>query len=289
MLTLTFRSGLITAAGTLTAAAAVCAVLRIREGKPGRHTLALTPFFSCFFAVCGALMCIPYCIADNPACCFLVFVGIICLCSAMISANQRIIWDDNGFFYRTILRRTVRYGYEDIRRIKPVFASSPVPADLYLRVAHKRLLIDGFTSWQGFAGAYENWQTRSGRISWKEEIRQRFEARYRRHGPFRRKLDRIPGGYCSLVFYTFGGLMFLAFGVMSIVIFKDAREMIMALFMLFLSGLGFRYWYAVAHLDDKPKLIRKYISRYVRIRPDPDAPPKVYRRRKLSTKSLNTN
>ena len=228
----------------------------------------------------GALISLPVYIWDAPQ--VLVFggLGFICLCAAAICLNQRLIWDDRGFWYRTALGRTVHYDYADIRRVKKVGSSGPVGADLYVRAGHRRILLESFMLWERFAGAYENWQTRNGLPSWRQTEKERFEEKYRRHGSFRRKLDRIPGGTTMCVICIIFGIFMLAGAVVCLSNLDSLKGVIACLCSFALRVWSFGYLYAVAHMDDKPKLIRAYLGPSARIRPDPDAPRQVYRKKK---------
>ena len=277
-MTISFRSILMLAAAFLTVIAGALATVQIREKRRPKQSMQALWLYTCILLALGVLTGIPVYVADSPVTLLFGCISCVCLMSAAACANQRIVWDDRGFWYRTVLRRTVHYRYEDIRRIRPVFDSSPFGADLYMRVGNRRIIIDSSMLWGRFTEAYENWQTRNGRMSWRQENRQRFEARYHRHGPFRRKLDRIPGGRFRLYLFTACGLFCVALGVYYIFGMKPWIHLTAGVVGVAIGVAMFRYWYAVAHIDDKPRLIRGYLSVNARIRPDPDGKPKRYRR-----------
>ena len=264
--------------GVLTAVDGFLLWVRVRREQSARQCLQAPWVFAAILMGCGVLLGLPVFIWDVPQALAICGFGVLSLCAAAFCLNQRLIWDDRGFWYRTILGRTVHYDYADIRRVKKVGSSSPAGADLYVRAGHRRILLDSFMLWERFAGAYENWQTRNGLPSWRQTEKERFEEKYRRHGPFRRKLDRIPGGYFMFILSTcFGGFM-LTLGIYLLCNVSSLKDVLICLAGLVIGGWSFSYHYAVAHLDDKPRLIRKWVKG--RIRPDPDAKPKVYKRRK---------
>ena len=208
-------------------------------------------------------------------------IGLVLIYIAVVFANQRVTWDDEGFEYRTALRRIVRYRYDDILTMKTVGGLlTPSPETLFVHVGYRRFFIDGFALWTGFAGSYEKWQIRSGRASWRRAQKSRSADRCRSHSGIGRKLARIPRGYIRAILFTLMGIAMSALGVSMLIMRRDEIGAIGGIFCLAFGFIGFRYWYAVAHLDDKPRLIREYTFYNENIRPDPDAKPKVYRRAK---------
>ena len=217
-------------------------------------------------------------------------------------ANQRVQWDDKGFRYRTVFRREVSYAFEDIRGMKAVGSSGS--QDLSVRAEGRWFLLDAMALWQPFAAAYSNWLSRNGLPDWRKAPRRkadgefrtaryglpaqqdsqqaRFQERYRRHGPFLRKLDRIPGGYFFLALYTFLVSPLCLMGGLGVMLCElNAGTVLSGLFCLALSEfMGPGYVRAVQRLDENPKLIRLYINYDAKIRPDPDAAPKTYRRKR---------
>ena len=75
----------------------------------------------------------------------------------------------------------------------------------------------------------------------------------------------------------FGGFM-LTLGIYLLCNVSSLKDVLICLAGLAIGGWSFSYHYAVAHLDDKPRLIRKWIN--ARIRPASDAPRRVYRKKK---------
>ena len=193
-MTISFRSILMLTAAFLTVIAGAFATVQVREKRRPKQSMQALWLYTCILLALGVLTGMPVYVADTPVTLLFGCISCVCLMSAAACANQRIVWDDRGFWYRTVLRRTVHYRYENIRRMRPVFDSSPFGADLYMRVGNRRIIIDSSMLWGRFTEAYENWQTRNGRMSWRQENRQRFEARYHRHGPFRRNRFQLVGG-----------------------------------------------------------------------------------------------
>ena len=254
--------------------AAVSVVLNALEGEREAKETRLPWLFGFVFLMAGLLPSMALYADYGTLDVQLVFggIGLLIIYQAAGYANQRITWDDSGFEYRTAMRRTIRYRYEDIVTMKMIVGlMTPSPETLFVHVGRRRLIIDGFALWTGFAGAYEKWQIRNGRESWRREQMNRFTVRCRSHTSIWQKLDRIPGGYFKAVLFT---LMGIGFTVLSILVFtarRDATGAFGGMICMAFGIYGFRYWYAVMHLDDKPRLIRDYIFGNGRIRPDPDS------------------
>ena len=272
-----------------------------KEKNPGKHTLRNPWPLGILFLVCG-LFFSAFTFLNQPEAVLFAVFSLPSLFSALAVANQRVRWDDKGFRYRTVLRREVSYAFEDVRGMKTVGYSGY--QDLWVRAGGRGFLLDETTFWQPFAAAYSNWLTRNGLPDWRKAPRRkadgefratryglpsrqetqqtRFLERYRRHGPFLRKLDRIPGGYFFLALNTFLVSPLALMGGIGVLLHElSARSVLSAIFLLAMSEwMGPGYVRAVQRLDDDPKLIRRYINRGARIRPDPDAKPKTYRRKK---------
>ena len=161
-MTISFRSILMLTAAFLTVIAGAFATVQVREKRRPKQSMQALWLYTCILLALGVLTGIPVYVADTPVTLLFGCISCVCLTSAAACANQRIVWDDRGFWYRTVLRRTVHYQYEDIRRIRPVFDSSPFGADLYMRVGNRRIIIDSSMLWGRFTEAYEHWQTDRG-------------------------------------------------------------------------------------------------------------------------------
>ena len=272
-----------------------------KEKNPGKHTLRNPWPLGLFFLLTGLFFTAFTFVRQTEAVLFAIF-SLPSLFAALVVANQRVHWDDKGFRYRTVFRREVPYAFEDIRGMKAVGSSGG--QDLSVRAEGRWFLLDAMALWQPFAAAYSNWLSRNGLPDWRkaprrkadgefrttrcglparqENRQERFLERYRRHGPFLRKLDRIPGGYFFLALYTFLVSPLCLIGGLWVLLYEQsARSVLSGLCCLALSHfMGPGYVRAVQRLDDDPKLIRRYINRYSKIRPDPDAAPKTYRRKR---------
>ena len=269
-----------------------------KEKNPGKHTLRNPWPLGLFFLLAGLFFAAFTFVHQTEAVLFALF-SLPALFSALVVANQRVQWDDKGFRYRTVFRREIYIAFEDVRGMKAVGSSGR--QDLSVRAEGRWFLLDDMSLWRPFAAAYSNWLSRNGLPDWRKAPRRkvdgesrtaryglparqetqksRFLERYRRHGPFLRKLDRIPGGYFFLALYTFLVSPLCLMGGIGVLLYEQsARSVLSGLCCLALSEfLGPGYVRAVQRLDDDPKLIRRYINRYSKIRPDPDATPKTYR------------
>ena len=273
----------------------------VREADSGKHVLRNPRFLGLFFLPAGLLFAV-FTFLDSKEAVLFAFFSLPILFAALLAANQRVQWDDKGFRYRTAFRREICFAFEDVRCMRAVGPYGH--QDLSVRAGGRWFMLDEMTLWQPFAAAYSNWLSRNGRPDWRKAPRRRadgpgrppcdgrsaprenrqsrFLERYRRHGPFLRKLDRIPGGYFFLALYTFIASPLCLMGGIGLLIHElNARTALSAIFLLALSEfMGPGYVRAVQRLDAEPKLIRRYINRYGTIRPDPDAQPKTYRRKK---------
>lgn len=260
---------------------AVSIALRCKDKTAAKFTVENPRGFDIFFFGVGVLFSLPTFLSRDPAAHWFCIFSLPVLYAALLAANQRIRWDTEGFWYRTAFRREIRYDFADVRRMRPV-GRGHIGPDLFVNVNGRRFLLDEVTFWQRFAGAYNDWRTRNRLPAWDQEQRNRFLEKYRRHGPFRKKLDRIPLGrfmlWLVLVFCVLLGTA-AVYGIVT------AKQPIYDVYgagalavCVYLPG---RYLYAVAHLDDKPRLIRRFVTG--KILPDPDRPKpqkKVFRKKK---------
>ena len=260
--------------------------LRRRDVTAAKFTVENPKGFDIFFFGAGVLFSLPTFLSQDPAAPLFCVFSIPCLYTALVAANQRIRWDTEGFWYRTAFRREIRYDFADVRRMRPV-GRGHIGQDLFVNVNGRRFLLDETTFWQRFTGAYNDWRTRNGLPTWDQEQQDGFLEKYRRHGPFQKKLDRIPSGRLILwLSLIFGGLIgtlsiFFIIGMIIGEIKASPITCICAVAGLFFSiKAPAQYLYAVAHLDDKPNLLRRCVNG--KILPDPDRPKpqkKVYRKK----------
>ena len=92
-------------------------------------------------------------------------------------------------------------------------------------------------------------------------------------------MDRVP---YSRFFIGFSAILDIFLSVLSIAIIvtvsKPVTVILAAITLLIGLYVPLGFLYAIAHIDDKPHLIRRWIR--VKIRPDPDNPvKKIYRKR----------
>ena len=277
---------IITLEALMIAGGGVSVVLRRKDKTAAKFTVENPKGFDVFFFIVGILFSLLTFLVRDPAASWFCIFSFPSLYAALVTANQRIRWDTEGFWYRTAFRREIRYDFADVRRMRPV-GRGHIGPDLFVNVNGRRFLLDEITFWQRFTGAYNDWRTRNRLPTWDQERRERFLEKYRRHGPFRKKLDRIPSGRLILwLSLVFGGLIgtlsiFFIIGMMIGEIKASPITCICAAAGLFFSiKAPAQYLYAVAHLDDKPHLIRRCVNG--KILPDPDRPKpqkKVYRKK----------
>ena len=202
----------------------------------------------------------------------IVLLYLIC-----IAANQRLLWDTEGFWYRTAFRRTIRFEYSYLRRAKT--AKTAIGTDFRFRAGKRLIILDGLMSWDGFVSAYDAWRVRNGLLPFRQEQEKLWLENYRRHGPFRRKLDRIPGGMTHLIVLLAGGSAMAGlalYGLLTI----DARDTLGYIggICLLLCGLFLPLLYIQAVSTMDKKLLRVFVRG--RIRSAPDEPVKQFRRKK---------
>ena len=276
---LTWRFLILAAELLMIGGGGVSLAMRFRETRENKLTVENSRWISVFFLCAGILFSLPTFISRDPAASLFCLFSVPVLYCALVTANQRIRWDAKGFWYRTAFRREIRYAFEDVRSMRPIGVSTGRP-DLFVNAGGRRFLLDSTTWWQRFSGAYDDWRTRNKLPSWNRETQERFLARYHRHGPFEKKLDRVPYGRFLLWLYLISGSFLGVIGILGLATAKRPFGAVCCVVLLLYSvSYPIRYIYAVAHLDDKPRLIRKMVRG--KILPDPDHPVrKVYRKKK---------
>ena len=272
---------IITLEALMIAGGGVSVVLRRKDKTAAKFTVENPKGFDVFFFIAGILFSLLTFLVRDPAASWFCIFSFPSLYAALVTANQRIRWDTEGFWYRTAFRREIRYDFADVRRMLPV-GRGHIGPDLFVNVDGRRFLLDETTFWPCFTGAYNDWRTRNGLPTWDQEQRDRFLEKYRRHGFFRKKLDRIPLGRFMLWLLLIFCMLLGTAAVYGIVTAKqpiyDVYGAVALAVCVYLPG---GYLYAVAHLDDKPRLIRRYVTG--KILPDPDRPrpaKRVYRKKK---------
>ncbi len=280
MMTIRVREFVLAGEAALFAVTALVTVIRLREPRGKNETSNLSPL-AILFLLCGGLFVLPTFSGEKGIC--FAFLAVPAMYAALAAANMRLRWDAEGFTYRTVLGRECAYRYEDIRRIRRF--GGRYGGDLFIRVKGRLIALDAWMNWEPFIGAYDNWWTRHGKPSWREQERAEWLERYHRHGDFARKLDRIPGGRAMLAGSTAVGLVFVGLAaVLRQAPVRPGQEFLQqaAAAVLLLAGIGFPllYVWAVAHMN------KRVLHCYVRgrIRPDPLQPakPKRYRRKRPS-------
>ncbi len=268
--------------GILIVFSVISLVLSRREGKAeiNKFTLKNAWGFSAFFLGVGLLFSFVVFISDDANAAMMCVFSYPCLYAALVTANQRVRWDASGFWYRTAFRREIRYDYADVRGLLPIGLGRRYGPgkDLAVRVGGRLFILDETVGWERFAAAYANWQTMNKQVSWTQKANAKKRERYEKHGPFRRKLDRIPAGHFLLVLFALCGLCLVGVSIFIFTVASQPLVWFSAVGCLVLGLFSLGYVYAVAHLDDKPKLIKWYVK--ARIEPDPEKKrKKVYRRK----------
>ncbi len=246
--------------------AAAVTTIRLREPR-GKNETSNLCLLSVVFLVAGVLFMLPTFAAEEGF--FFCLFALPALYAALAAANMRLHWGAEGFCYRTTLGRECAYRYEDIRWIRRY------GGDLFIRVEGRLIPLDAWMNWEPFISAYDNWWTRHGQPSWREQERERWIERYCRHGAFGRKLDRISGGRAALAGSIVLGLILV--GLAAVCRWAPSRpgqELLQRAgsTVLLLVGVGFPllYVWAVAHMNRR--VLRFYVRG--RIRPDPLNPAK---------------
>lgn len=247
---------------------AVCSIIRFRERKNGRSTPATiqNPFPLVYlFLPAGTLFFLLAWLSENIVkYWFFYFISLVSLFACAVVLNWRMVCDSKGFEYRTAFCRRLHYDYADVRRVKKS------GGDLHVSVGMRWFIIDEMTNWQAFMSRYDNWRTFSGLRSWYALQSDRALELAERHRDklFLQKLDRVRGGKGFLVFYCLTGFVFCAIGMVGLIHALEKPQgmsLLQIMCAVFVIGLGmlsgFGFSYAVSHMDDKPKLIRKYVRK----------------------------
>ena len=203
-------------------------------------------------------------------CLFLYFV--------CIAANQNVSWDAQGFTYRTGFRRNKQYAFSDIRRIKK--NSTGITGDLRFWAGKRLIILDPLLlDRYGFESAYNAWRSRNGLVSFQMEAEQRWREKYLQHGPFRRNLDRIPGGLGKLIILLCGGGLMAGVGIWGIHAIQagDIAGLTAGILLLLVGFiLPLLFIYGVSTMNKKA--LRMFVKS--KIRPAPDQSVKRYRPKK---------
>ena len=278
MMTIHVRELVLAGEAALFAVTALVTAVRLREPRGKNETSNLSPL-AVLFLVAGGLFILPTFAGEKGV--YFAFLAVPAMYAALAAANMRLQWDAEGFTYRTVLGRACAYRYEDVRRIRRF--GGRYGSDLFIRVKGRLIALDAWMNWEPFIGAYDNWWTRHGQPSWREQERAAWLERYRRHGDFGRKLDRISGGRAMLAGSIAVGLVLAGLAAICLrAPVRPGQELLQRAFsaVLLLAGAGFPllYVWAVAHMN------KRVLHCYVRgrIRPDPLSPakPKRYRRKR---------
>lgn len=260
--------------------AAFCIAARRREGRQRQETLNLWPLSLFFFA--GGLLFFLLNVLSHGAGAFALFSFPIAFASLFCS-NVRVRWDPHGFWYRTALRREIRYEYSDITRMRQC-GYSGYHSDLIFKAGKRWICLDSIQGWERFASVYLNWQTQNGRVSWREEQQQQWMARYLRHSPFLRKLDRISNGRSLLILTLICGLIFISAGLLGLLSIRPDTAKNAILFVISILFILVGVLFPLGYILSVSGMNRRFLRFYTkgRIRPDPLEPvkPKRYRRNK---------
>jgi len=246
----------------------------LRGARQGKRTLWLGPWLGLLIVPLAAAGVIAaFFAADGWMLCWLIIPFLYAACATL---NMRIDWNNDGFEYRTAMRRRVRYGFSDIERAK-LIGSRRFGRDLMLTMGRRRVLLDYAMGLPAFLSEYNNWRTGNGRLSVEAEQEKQWKEKYMRHGPFGRHLDRIPGGRMLLALFLTNEALFAGVGLW-IALSPDKTLSVFAAAAL-LAGIAIPlvYIYAVATMNRR--LLRWFCRG--KIRPDPEAPrqQKRYRRK----------
>ena len=261
---------------------------RKRSGRPEKVLSWNPPWLPAVGLVIGILM---------TAFGFLPEKGIWLLCclnipylfALCIVANQQVIWDAQGFWYRTAFRHCVRYEFSDISRAERIKTEKQrakgIRANkqeiLKIRVKNRRIVLRDLLLWDDFAVDYDSWRIKNGLMPYQQEEEQRWRENYMRHASFRRKLDRIPNGLSTLITWLIFAVIVIGGGLFYLLTSKPDRPKDTAFFaaatLVLAIGAGpfllYLYWVCTMNI----KALRRFVR--AKIRPAPDQPAKRYRRK----------
>lgn len=262
-------------------------VMAFREDKnpeEGEDTISLGPLFP---AIELGLACILTVIGLLPledwlwVSCFFSILGLWTVC---FTANRRLKWDAEGFWYRSAFRKSVRYVFSDIK--KAIVVRDPpsrhtsstlglvANEHLVMRVKNRRIGWSSVFYWEPFLHAYDVWRRQHGLNSVRMEQDEQWKKRYFRHGSFMRKLDRVQHGRYFLVLYLIIGAVFCATAIYGLWIGRSR-----GLILLIALGLAVPLFYCVGVGTLNRKIIKSFTGS-AKIRPAPDEAPKQYRKKK---------
>lgn len=201
---------------------------------------------------------------------------------AAFAALERISWDESGFAYTSIIGKTARYGFEEIRWIETThpYGRRYEPLSYKIHLTGRSIRIEDLNGkMKGFLQTYGAWLRKRNLEPWQKTAKREWLAIYRSHSPFRKKLDRIE---CSMTFtlviftllglaatgsslYLLGAQFLLGqrIGTPAEVILISVIYLCLGLFLL---GI----WPAIALMDSRPGLLRMYVHKSIRILPDPE-------------------
>ncbi len=262
-------------------------VMAFREDKnpeEGEDTISLGPLIP---AIELGLACILTVIGLLPLedwLWILCILSILGLWTACFTANRRLKWDAEGFWYRGAFRKSVRYDYSDIKKATVVRdppsrhtgSSSGRSTDehLVIRVKNRGIGLSSAFYWEPFLHTYDVWRRQHGFKTVREEQVEQWRQRYFRHGSFMRKLDRVQHGLYFLVLYLIIGAVFCATAIYGLWIGRSR-----GLAVLILLGLALPLFYCIGVGTLNRKII-KSLTGSAKIRLAPDEAPKQYRKKK---------
>ncbi len=201
---------------------------------------------------------------------------------AAFAALERLSWDESGFAYTSIIGKTARYGFEEIRWIETThpYGRRYEPLAYKIHLTGRSIRFEDLSGkLKGFLLTYSAWLRKRNLEPWQKTAKREWLAMYRSHSPFRKKLDRIE---CSMTFTLVistllglaatGGSLYLlcAQFLLEQKIGTPAEVILISVIFLCLGLFLLGIWPAIALMDSQPGLLRMYVHKSIRILPDPE-------------------
>ena len=201
---------------------------------------------------------------------------------AAFAALKRLSWNESGFAYTSIIGKTARYGFEEIRWVETMhpYGRRYEPLAYKIHLTGRSIRFEDLNGkLKNFLQTYSAWLRKRNLEPWQKTAKREWLAMYRSHSPFRKKLDRIE---CSMTFTLVistllglaatGGSLYLlcAQFLLGQRIGTPAEVILISVIFLCLGLFLLGIWPAIALMDSRPGLLRMYVLKNIRILPDPE-------------------
>lgn len=260
-------------------------VVRRRMNRT-KDTAEVPEWLVWFCLIFGLLASIPPLIIQEksewPASVGFEVFALIGFALAAFAALERLSWDESGFAYTSIIGKTARYGFEEIRWVETMHPCGRryEPLAYKIHLTGRSIRFEDLSGkLKGFLQSYSAWLRKRSLEPWQKTAKREWLAMYRSHSPFRKKLDRTecPMTF-TLVIFTLLGLaatgsslyLLCAQFLLGQRIGTPAEVILISMIFLGLGLFLLGIWPAIALMDSRPGLLRTYVHKSIRILPDPE-------------------